>query len=689
MPPTKKRAGEGLSNLIRDAGTRAKHEVEQRQLLDEYTERVAAGEISLDDLVVDEVRPFKPRIFNILEYIEQSWGLAMKLYPVQRFIVKLYYNIPLDTTPNAIRVTDMFGSKVLYELSESEYLTYLYNEGRCNIGEQDHERRELILAVGRRAGKTTLSGVFASYEVYRLLNLKNPQHYYGLPNGNRIQIISVATDKDQAGLLFNEVTSHLARCEYFKPYIVNNTQSHIMFRTPWDIERYGPTARHQNGKFVTFNGKASLRVTFKSSIAKGLRGAGNAVIIMDEMAHYQDKGQSSAKDIYDAVKPSMAAFVPKDPSNGLKMLQADGSEYPVESRMITISSPLNKSGKFYDLFHLAMSRGPGSKNMLAVQAPTWEVNPTLSNDYYIEQYHADPAVFLTEHGAQFSDRVRGWIEREVDLMECVDEGLRPEILGIPRYPYQMGIDIGLIGDGTCLAITCDIMGKVVLAYHEYWQAGVDWRESNPHLGTNYSTDYAKTLKDADRLDFEEIGNWIYKMSKRFYITEGLFDRWNGIPLEQALLKKGLTQFKSEYFQRDLASRIYQNAKMMMFDKSLKLYDFPRPVGSKHSGLINELLELRAQMMSKNIVVVSAPQTAGHHDDRSDALVRAIWLTSERMRNEKHVYGNPYGVPLGLQGSARMTAGRYQMMRARSHGGFGDRTIGRNIGLRTRTLRGVR
>jgi hypothetical protein len=188
-----------------------------------------------------------------------------------------------------------------------------------------------------------------------------------------------------------------------------------------------------------------LRVTFKSSIAKGLRGAGNAVIIMDEMAHYKETGQSSAKDIYDAVKPSMAAFIPKDPETGSKMMQPDGSEYPVESRLITISSPLNKSGKFYDLFHLAMSRGPGSNNMLAIQAPTWEINPTLSNDYYKEQYHADPAVFLTEHGAQFSDRVRGWIEREEDLMACVDEGLLPQILGIPRYPYQMGIDIGLIG----------------------------------------------------------------------------------------------------------------------------------------------------------------------------------------------------------------------------------------------------
>jgi hypothetical protein len=695
VPPKKRAPGEGIVGLIRDAGTRAKQVAEQRQHDLERQDRIAAGSLDPADLIVDEFKPFKPRIFNILEYIEQPWGLNMQtLYPVQRFIVKLYYNIQLEDKEKTIKVTDMFGTQVLHNFTEKEYLKFLYEDGRCNIGEQDYERRELILAVGRRAGKTTLSGIFASYEVYRLLNMGNPQHYYGLPNGNRIQIISVATDKDQAGLLFNEVTSHLAKCEYFRPYIANNTQSHIMFRTPYDIERYGPTSRHQNGKFVSFNGKATLRVTFKSSIAKGLRGSGNVVIIMDEMAHYLDKGQSSAKDIYDAVKPSMASFTPKD-SKGDKMAMADGSEYPVESRMITISSPLNKSGKFYDLFHMAMSRSPGSHNMLAIQAPTWEVNPTLSNDYYREQYHADPIVFLTEHGAEFSDRNRGWIEREADLMECVDLELRPQIMGIPRYPYQMGIDIGLVGDGTCLAITCDIGGRVVLAYHEYWQAGVDWRESNPHLGSNFSTDYCKTLGQVSRLDFEEISNWIHKLTKRFFITEGIFDRWNGIPLEQALLKKGLTQFKSEYFQRDFASRIFQNTKMLMFDKSLRLYDFPRPTGAKHSGFITELLELRAQQMSKNIVVVAAPQTKTHHDDRSDAYVRAVWLTSERMRNENHVYGNTSGMP-GLSG-ATMTAVRYQMMRARSHGGFTDRPVGRRVegrmaglsGMRPRSLRGIR
>lgn len=624
-----------------------------------------------------------PKIFSILDYIEAPWGLNMRLYPAQRFIVKLYYNLPLDTelpeNPNhQIQVPDMFGERVLYTFTEEQYLHYLYNEGRCNVGTQDHDRRELVLAIGRRAGKTTLSGIFASYEVYRLLNLYNPQSYYGLPNGNRIQIISVATDKDQAGLLFNEVTSHLAKCQYFEPYVANNTLGWVNFRTPYDIEKFGPNIRQEDGRFVSFNGKATIRVTFKSCIAKGLRGAGNIVIILDEVAHFQDKGGSSAQEIYDAVTPSAAAFSRKDPDTGRPFRNPrTGKTADVESRIILISSPLGKSGKFYEKFDLAMHGGEGSENILAIQAPTWEINPTVPSSYYREKYHSDPVTFMTEHGAQFSDQARGWIERETDLMACVRPDLRPMVMSRPKMPHQMGIDVGLVGDGTSVAITYNEDRDIVLAYHEAWYAGVDWRETNPHLNGQFSTDYAKNLRNVERLDFDEIAAWIAGLCKKFHITKGLFDRWNGIPLEQSLHKRGLKQFSAEFFTRDMTSKIYQAAKMFIYDGRLMLYDYPIPEraaegGTRHSPLIAELLTLQAKQVSKNIVLVEAPQKRGAHDDVSDALVRSVWLSIEALLNQKHTArgGGLYRPHV----SPAMTPQRYQMARARRHGTLGDRSV---------------
>jgi hypothetical protein len=643
---TKLKAGQGIASLIR----RASHQRED--LGPEGSETATAYDGG------------QKRLFNVLQYIESSWGLNMKPYPAQRFIVKLYYNLPLNETEKTITVMDQFREKDLFKFTEKEYLHYLFSEGRCNIGEQDHVRRQLILPVGRRSGKTTLSAIFSSYELYRLISLGNPHAYYGLPNGNRIQLLSVATDKDQAGLLFNDVTSHIAKCEFFKPYIANNTLSYVQLRTPYDIEKYGPTVRHESGKFSSFNGKASLRLTFKASVSKGLRGSGNIVIILDEMAHFMDKGGSSAKEIYEAIIPSSAAFSPKDPNDHSVPIG------DVESRVICISSPLNRAGKFYDLFHLAMSKGPGSEGMLCIQAPTWEVNPTVPSSFLRTKYHEDPATFMTEYGAQFSERVRGWIEREQDLMDCVRSDARPRTFGPARVPHQIGIDVGLVNDGTTLAITHAEGDKIVLDYHESWYAGKSWKTVNSHLSSPL-TEYPKRLEDVERIDFDEITEWLVALSKRFYISDGLFDRWNGLPLEQSLHKRGLKQFRSEFFSRDVMSKMYQAAKMLIFDRRLVLYDFPIKETEKHSPFIDELLFLQARQTSKNQIIVEAPQATGYHDDVSDAFIRAVWLTNERIGDPKIISGT--GVS-GASAARYATIHGYQRMRMRSHGVMTDRMV---------------
>lgn len=532
-----------------------------------------------------------------------------------------------------------------------------------------------FVANGLTNHNTALSGIFASYEVYRLLNLYNPQEYFGLPNGNRIQLISIATDKDQAGLLFNEVTSHIAKCDYFAPYLASNTQGWVNFRTPYDIEKYGPNIRQEDGKFVSLNGKASLRVTFKSCIAKGLRGSGNIVIILDEVAHFLDKGGSSAKEIYEAVTPSKAAFSRKDPKTKRAWVDPDTGEVaPVESRVILISSPLGKSGKFYEKFQQAMGGGEGSENILAIQAPTWEVNPTVPSSAFREAYHADPHTYATEYGANFSDQSVGWIERQGDLLACVDPERRPLLRGRPRAPHQMGIDVGLVDDGTAVVITHIEDDKVVLDYHEIWYAGKDWRETNPHLGSNFTTDYAKTLSDVERLDFDAIADWISTLCSRFHITAGLFDRWNGIPLEQTLHKRGLKQFNAQFFTRDATSKLFQTTKLMMFDECLDFYDYPvpetGPEDERHSGLIRELFSLQSKQISKNVVVVEAPKRRGAHDDMSDALVRSIWLSVEAMLNSKHASRGRSSTNR-LRTVSAMTPSRYQAIRSRRRG-RGDR-----------------
>jgi hypothetical protein len=548
---------------------------------------------------------------NIIEFVESPWGLKMKLFPVQRVILKAHYGLELSGE-KSFEISDWRRENVEVH-SEKSYLKKLYDEGRCNIGEvtPGHQRREMILSIGRRSGKTTISACIAAYETYKLIKKGDPQAYYGLPSSNNIQIISVATDKDQAGLLYQEVSGHYRNCSFFGPYTANNTLSYARFQTPADVEKYG--------RYIeTASAKATLKVTFRSCVAKGLRGAGNICVILDEVAHFTESGQSGAEEVYNAVVPSTSAYSAKDPKNPTIPIGE------VEGRIILISSPLGRQGLFYKLFQIGMRGGKASENILAVQAPTWEVNPTVPAEEFEKHYLKNSAVFFTEYGGEFTDRTRGWIEKSEDLFACVDPKLRARLKAPARQPHYMGIDLGLVGDGTAVAIGHLEEDTIVVDLVTQIKAG--------------EGDY----EDQDRLDFDDVADWIFDLTKKFYVVEGIFDQWAGIPLEQALSKRGMGQMKSVQMSKQLTSQIFQNFKDMMWDERLGLYDDPSPEENGHEPYIQEILELQAKVQSKHIITVEAPQIQGKHDDMSDALTRMVWLASQQVGKQRHFAGGSSG-----------------------------------------------
>ena len=606
-------------------------------------------------------------IADIITFIEASWGLGLRLYPVQRVILKVHYgmelddnahNFPLDEPvpenhPNYVAelmdedgfylyrivVTDWKRQNPQY-FTEAGYLRYLFDQGRSNIREvvPGKQRREMILSVGRRSGKTLITSCIVAYETYKLLLKGNPQGYYGAAQSNVIQLIAVATGRDQAGLMYKEASSHFQRCDFFKAYAANSTQSFATFQTPYDIERYGTYLENPKARY-------SVNVTFKPCVAPGLRGGNNILVALDEVAHFGDKGEASADEVYQAVEPSTKTFSPKDQRNKTKPIGEN------EGRIILISSPLGKQGLFYKSFRLGFGNNEAANNMLCIQAPTWEVNPTVPAETFVGSYLKDPAVFFTEFGAEFTDRTRGWLENADDLLACVDASLRPKNRAPPRAPHFMGLDIALVGDYSALAVGHnDPDGKVVLDYWDRIRAG-----EGAYL-------------NEDRLDFDDVARWIEEVTRRFYISDGIFDQWVGIPMEQALAKKGLSQLKSVHHSAGVSSQMFQNFKNLMYDKRLVLFDHPIQEGHAHSPLIAELLELQAEYVSKYVVKVEAPKVDGKHDDLSDALVRMVWTATQNSLTRHIVSGlqSKRGGILGLGASSRFASFSNRRVRGGSH-----------------------
>ena len=495
--------------------------------------------------------------------------------------------------------------EVIHHFKSILEMDYFYDEvvevvpGEAHVFDLNVPEGESFVANGLTNHNTTVSACISAYETYRLLSKGDPQAYYGLPKTNTIQLISVATDKDQAGLLYQEVSGHYRACGFFTQYTANNTMSYARFQTPKDIE--------QTGSYQSDPGaKATIKVTFRSCIAKGLRGAGNIVIILDEVAHFTDEGQSSADAVYTAVVPSSAAYSPKSPKNKQRPIG------PVESKVILISSPLGRQGLFYLNYQKGFKGGVVGDEYLCVQAPTWEVNPTVQAGFLESEYLKDVRGFFTEYGAEFSDRTRGWIEKREDLIACVQPGVKPVTRAAPRQPHFAGIDLAQVGDASALAIGHLDGDRIVVDVVDAIQAGVGEYEGY------------------DRLEFADIVDWVHDYSKRFYISEGIFDQWAGIPFEQALNAKGLKQFQSLRHTPQLTSQMYQNFKDMMFDRKLGLYNWPIAPGDTDCEYITQLLELQAEFKSKYVTLVHAPKVAGKHDDLADALVRMVWITSQHL-----------------------------------------------------------
>src|SRR4051812_49217377 len=76
------------------------------------------------------------KFLNIIEFIDTFKLLPYGLYPVQKFILKMYYGIPLDSElpsdeTGRIRVPKAWDKLDDYTyMTEVQYLEFLYHQGR-------------------------------------------------------------------------------------------------------------------------------------------------------------------------------------------------------------------------------------------------------------------------------------------------------------------------------------------------------------------------------------------------------------------------------------------------------------------------------------------------------------------------------------------------------------------------------
>lgn len=274
---------------------------------------------------------------DILTYVSASWGLNEKPYPIQRFILKLIYGLPLDEGKPTIELWDRFRERIERTYNEVEFLNYLYTDGRTNLSLEEHKKRwdpirklgskfsTIVFRLGRRGTKTTLSQWITGYEVYRLLKMKSPQGYYGFRDVQPIRITLVATGKEQAQELLSPARAAIQKSPYLRRYVESDAQNKIGLTTE--------AARRAGLK----GSAAGISIQASPCSAKSLRGPANILALLEEYGAFFWELQGSNKSdkaIWTALEPSTSDF--KDPVT-----------HKVDGMVLIISTPLSKSSHMY------------------------------------------------------------------------------------------------------------------------------------------------------------------------------------------------------------------------------------------------------------------------------------------------------------------------------------------------------
>lgn len=559
--------------------------------------------------------------YNIVEFAEKKSCLGVRLFPQQRFLLKLFDKIPLDNTIKDILVKDRFGEYVLYTFSEIEFYDFLYKEGRISLDYSTYMNTEitsLLLSCGRGATKTTTISLYTAFKLYEILCHYRPQDYFNILAHDSIDVSIIALGESNATEIFSRLTNLITHASFFKPYLLSDPlQGELRIWTQSDLDKIkgfltNPPA-HSN----------SIKLSAKPC-SPGLRGANRAISILEEFAFFNNSPNSSRnipldEQIYRAVSPSVARF--KHP---------DGTPF---GKVLMISSPAGKNGKFFEEYNNAFSIGAKSA-ILALSAPTWYLNSNLSKVFYISEYTKNPQAYNSEYGAEFETYENKWLSDDSPIYRSFDTSLEQQkSFGEVGIPYFMGVDAGFSDEGFSIAIShfeaeyVEIKENFMKEVYAYYPELIKQIEKNDGklITPKYVVDYYnvfypgkppyETYKVLPIDGPEGMVDRVFQLAKRFQIRKGIYDQFSGVALQEMFKKKGMHFLEMVNHNASTNNDIHRTFNMLLHQNMIKM--------GWNKEFFRELKNLKASTVGNGFLRVEHP--SGGNDDLYYAVARSLFL----------------------------------------------------------------
>jgi hypothetical protein len=615
------------------------------------------------------------KIMDAIEFIEGPNGIGIVLRPVQRVIVKAIYGVPFDKKYawadripqwGLVPMYDIYRDKKLRpDVTEEEYLHITYNEGRGNIDNwQDIPAEgfnEACIFAGRRGGKSELVAAIACYKLYLLLNIRSPQEYFGLVSGSNIDFTFLAQDEKGAGRLFKKLREQVNRASWFAPYLRDNNTKDLSFVSLADREQrdINPT----------------IQVSCLPCTTNAVRSPSSVFLALDEFAHFRSAKGSTSDDMYAAATPSTGDFhhevkgaspfggsaaepdIEEETEEPEELMEFEDANEKVEiqdSMILSISSPLKKIGKMYELHRLAIDEGVSS-GIFTLNVPSAEMNPKLLPKFLKSEYKKNPLTFKAEYGGKFLESSESYVT-ETAVKACTDvqwdeKGLPIESsarLNIMRFVpksigvnYFWGFDLGMTNDASALAIAHLEPGgphgsiKLVYDYIDRMMVG----EAGEWPGVVNGIGQQK-YKNYQVLPLEDILAWLREMNKALPCFKGATDQHGGQQLVQLLELNEIRNMELVNLTPAINSQMAYALRGYIENKLCSFPLVPK--------FIQELKLVELEVASKYQIRVAAPQEKGAHDDMADAAMLCAFLAQRWLIEEGNLHMDPSGLSLLMQ-----------------------------------------
>lgn len=441
---------------------------------------------------------------------------------------------------------------------------------------------ELDTICGMRAGKGTAGSIIAWYLVYGLLQLEDPQRYYGLTPGQEIGTINMAMSRDQAK---NNVFKHiLDRINYGGRWFQElKAFCDEHFGANWQ----STTELHLPKNIVMRCGHSS---------AKSAVGGTNIGALFDELCKFKtNEGKDNASDVYAQVKATTASFgddartvVMSSPEwigdYGMRLLKMalETDDMNLEDRCPTCRVRAEQPG--YE-----PSQRKSHPHMMGLQLPTWEANQALTYEALWEQHNGEsnPRAFWRDFGARPAEAKEGYYPNP----ERWDEQGDPDLF----YPYDklgrllakwkpccdsrryVQVDLGLTRNACGIAMA----HKPVPGCRWFLKEKLDKDEKQNPKGKKIVVDVMVQVRPASpapgqspEIDFDLIRGYIRAWAERgFRIKSGkvTLDGWQSVDFRQQMRKEG---FKTAEFSLDRDLKGHDTLQELINTDDLAYYAHP-------------------------------------------------------------------------------------------------------------------